>query len=810
MPNFGLEIKDFQYHTWNVTNWSKLPGRLTGPKFEAGGWKWQILLYPFGKHNLSKISIYLKFVDQQGESTGWHACTQFVLLLWNSKEPTQYVSSHGYSRFDAECSNWGFGNFYDQDKLFIPYDNRTRPLIDNDSCNITALVRILKDPTGTLWLNKNTYFTGCIGLKSQRINTFFNSVILSLYYIRYFREAVYITSKKSDKPARSIASALQKVFYQLNVSAPSVDITELTRFFGWNTLSISDVRKFIRVLQNDLEDKMKNTKMDGTISKLFVGTMKTHIKCVNVDYESLHLEDYYDIQFNVKRCNNLDDSFTDYVQETLDGDNKHNAEGYGLQVAKKRVVFESFPPILHIHLDRSDYDAQNNLVKSNDRYEFPMEIDLQKYLSPDADKSKPYKYILHGVLVHVGHDQYFALLKPDKNGKWFKFCDSQITKVSIKKMLHNNGDENILYNNAYMLIYYRESNIDELLYPLLHKNLPSHWHEENEKKKEKDRLKILVMTDDMFKNHKGFNIINLYDRRFPLSEVSQIEILKTDTFGTFKNVVSAKFKIPINQMRFWIIKKQDNINFRLHNLITDDLINTSMDEIRLTQYDGLRVYMEVYKKLIDIKKQPIKTTSIIIFLKYFNPYTQSLEGLGHLYVQKDYIIDFLFPILCERKKLPSNTLLDIYKEVEPNIIKPNIFKKMNSKFTFKKYNIQNGDIICFQKTLTNKEIQEHVSVNRIYSIPQFYESLSMNIVVHFKSKFGYKDPIPEFNLVLNKIMTYRSVVNQVAIHLNIDPLKLRLISVDSYGEPKYKINSKSDQALSKFLRFSNLLYYEIL
>ncbi|CAG8816555.1 5274_t:CDS:2, partial [Gigaspora rosea] len=182
----------------------------------------------------------------------------------------------------------------------------------------------------------------------------------------------------------------------------SVDPTELTKFFGWNALSISDARKLIRVFQDDLEKKMKNTKADGTISKLFVGTMKTHIKCVNVDYESLLFEDYYDIQFNVKRFSTLDDSFTDYVQGTLDGNNKYNAEGYGLQVAKKRVVFESFPPILHIHLDRSESDAQNNLVEacirisSNNRYEFPMEIDLQKYLSPDADKSKPYKYILHG------------------------------------------------------------------------------------------------------------------------------------------------------------------------------------------------------------------------------------------------------------------------------------------------------------------------------------------------------------------------------------------------------------------------------
>ncbi|CAG8619403.1 757_t:CDS:2, partial [Dentiscutata heterogama] len=322
----------------------------------------------------------------------------------------------------------------------------------------------------------------------------------------------------------------------------------------------------------------------------------------------------------------------------------------------------------------------------------------------------------------------------------------------------------------------------------------------HEQKKEKGYLQLSVVTEEMFKNHKGFNLINLCDRRFPLTEVFQIEVLKTDTFGAFKNAVAAKFQIPINQMRFWIVEKQDNINFRLHNLITDDL----MDKIRLTQYDDLRVYMEVYEKLLDVKKRPIKTSSVLIFLKYFNLYTQSLEGLGQLYVQTDYTIKVLFPILCERKQLSSNTLLDIYKETKPNVI-----EKMNPKFTFKKYNIKNGDIICFQRTLTNKEIQEHVSANCIYSIPQFFISLSMNIIVHFKSKFGYKDPIPEFKLVLNKNSTYKSVVNQVAIHLNIDPLKLRFISVGSYGEPTFEIDSMTVQTLSELLQSSSL-YYEIL
>ena len=54
-----------------------------------------------------------------------------------------------------------------------------------------------------------------------------------------------------------------------------------------------DVQEFNRVLQDNLETKMKGTEAEGAISKLFVGKMKSYIKCLNVDYESSRTEDYY-------------------------------------------------------------------------------------------------------------------------------------------------------------------------------------------------------------------------------------------------------------------------------------------------------------------------------------------------------------------------------------------------------------------------------------------------------------------------------------------------------------------------------------
>ena len=110
-------------------------------------------------------------------------------------------------------------------------------------------------------------------------------------------------------------------------------------------------------------DNSQGTKAEGAISRLFVGKMKSYIRCINVDYESSRVEDYYDIQLNVKGMKNLKDSFDDYVQvETMDGENKYRAEQYGLQDAKKGVIFETFPPVLHLQLKRFEYDIERDAM----------------------------------------------------------------------------------------------------------------------------------------------------------------------------------------------------------------------------------------------------------------------------------------------------------------------------------------------------------------------------------------------------------------------------------------------------------------
>lgn len=184
--------------------------------------------------------------------------------------------------------------------------------------------------------------------------------------------------------------------------------------------------------------------------------------------------------------------------ETLDGENKYQAEGLGLQAAKKGVIFQSFPPVLHLQLRRFEYDVEKDaLVKINDRHEFPFSIDLEEFLDESADRSVSHNYKLHGVLVHSGDlhgGHYFALIKPEKDGRWFKFDDDRVTPVTDKEVLEDNYGGDMLnglippqqrtqartlkkFTNAYMLVYVRESDLDWVLSPFTETDTPSHLSE---------------------------------------------------------------------------------------------------------------------------------------------------------------------------------------------------------------------------------------------------------------------------------------------------------------------------------------------
>ena len=137
-----------------------------------------------------------------------------------------------------------------------------------------------------------------------------------------------------------------------------------------------------------------------------------------------------------------------------------------MQEAQKGVIFESFPPVLHLHLMRFQYDPNTDSnIKINDKYEFFETIELDNFL--EKAESTPAKYLLHAVLVHSGDNHgghYVVFINPKLDGKWFKFDDEVVSRCSKKDAVNNNfggnsSDELIFRHstNAYMLVYVRDS-----------------------------------------------------------------------------------------------------------------------------------------------------------------------------------------------------------------------------------------------------------------------------------------------------------------------------------------------------------------
>ena len=83
---------------------------------------------------------------------------------------------------------------------------------------------------------------------------------------------------------------------------------------------------------------------------------------------------------------------------------------------------------------------------------------------------------------------------------------------------------------------------------------------------------------------------------------------------------------------------------------------------------------------------------------------------------------------------------------------------MKPKYTFTQSEIQDGDIICFQVDISDKEVHDLESQG-LYSNPQqFYDFLQNRVMVLFRPKFDEPDAEqPEFSLVLSKKQNYDAV-----------------------------------------------------
>lgn len=619
--------------TWEIANLKQevlsSSGKTMSDSIAIGGLHFKLVLTHDGEKS---ISVYLEAQPLEGETLGddWCQAISFGIIAWDP-ESYNYHSSKTNHSFNRRVVDWGFARFIDMNSSL------GSSFLSKNRLNLTAYVRVYDDYTNVLFNDLLRYdskkSTGYVGIENQGATCYLNSLLQSYFFTLNFKEKVYQIPTEDEikmdlgnyqlykSQSKSVPLSLQRIFYKLETSKQAIESLELTQSFGWTTADAfeqHDVQELNRILMDKLENKMKGTEIDGCFNDIFVGKMKSFIRCLNVDYESSRVEDFWDIQLNVKSLKGIKESFENYIDlELLDGDNKYDAGEFGLQDAEKGVIFESFPPVLHIQLKRYEYDFNiDQMTKINDRYEFDQSIDLKPYLSKSAENyDENWEYELHGVLVHQGDvsmGHYYAMIKPSLEDKWFRFEDDRVVRVTPYQVFEENFGSNNYQKNpfdgkgltreeamnlfwknstsAYMLVYIRKDKLKEILIPNENIKVPEYikrqieYENEEELKLKKEReemhlyVNIHIVTDSRFQKYSGFDIcpnksnqINYSPTFYDKDSFSlKLKVLKTESIDKLFELIAHNEYPPneindskLRDIRLWKMDFRTNDTFRV-------------------------------------------------------------------------------------------------------------------------------------------------------------------------------------------------------------------------------------------------------
>lgn len=648
--------------TWQIDNWIALrENRYVSPSVKIGDFDWNLLLFPHGNRG-NGVAIYLAPHPEEklNEETGkmepvdpdWYCCCQFGIVFSRPTEDLEVNTvSKSHHRFNCDETDWGFANVMELNHSNYPAvkGKQNHILVKNGKLNITVFIRLLKDPTGVLWHNFVNYdskkVTGYVGFKNQGATCYLNSLLQSYYFTKYFRKLVYQIPTADDSPNDSVPLALQRSFYQLQVSNLPLDTVELTRSFGWDSddaFTQHDVQELNRILMDRLEYRMKSTPLESKLSEIFVGKMKSYIKCINIDFESSRVEDFWDLQLNVKNLKNLKQSFEKYIEmELLNGENQYAAQDHGLQDAQMGVIFEYFPPVLHLQLKRFEYDFNyDQLIKINDPYEFPDTFDVSPYLDPSSkqlENSESHIYKLHGVLVHAGDistGHYYTLIKPGVAEEWYRFDDEKVWKVTkrevfdenfgiprlpeerLNKMSREEYQDYMLerHTSAYMLVYIRKDKELELLQSVTNEDVPDHIIERVEKEnREREAREKEIRDAHLYFTFNIFSLENFIDFKgldpipnkvFEYSyedlndgkEVSTaLKVRRSKKLKDIFDEIKTELGIPLQRnVNYWKFGYRNNNTLRIREKLMSEDENSTLQEVLRKHGEDSFSYLHIF------------------------------------------------------------------------------------------------------------------------------------------------------------------------------------------------------------------------
>lgn len=848
---------------WTIEKYSELPERQTSETFEIGGYYWNLLLFPRGNQTAKgqHVSLYLAVAEpgdddeiMQEQHASFKRSAKFDLAIVDQLNGKRDIRKSARHSFTPDQNDWGF-------TTFAPLKDLTEEhgLCVNDKVVIRVDVNVV--PFDEYEEFDSRKETGFVGLKNQGATCYMNSLLQTLYNVNQFRKAVYkLPTSEDEKPSESMELALQSVFHMLQFTKGPVSTKDLTCSFGWDTMDAfqqHDVQELNRILCDRLEEKMKGTRVEGTINKLFEGHFTNYIECIHIDYTSVRREAFQDLQLVVKGCGNIYDSFDEYCQvEVLEGENQYEAEGHGKQDAKRGVLFESLPPVLNIQLRRFEFDFERMMmIKVNDKHEFYEEIDLDRkdedgnprYLSSTADKTVSNKYKLLAVLVHSGGihgGHYYAFIRPDGQS-WLKFDDETVTKATKEQALDDNwggtpevvqgtfgNQPRVRFSNAYMLVYVRESEWDSIMCEVTEDDISEHIRarlraeEEAKERQWKEKAEahlyttVSVATDRALKRQIGSSVF------FDLVDFNDVDVSlklpKKAKFSEVQHAVEEHVGVKPDNQRYWkfVSRKNHTSRPQVHvHVGEENLISDLQDHRAIRQGETTRVnlYVECLPEDKDLHV-PACSTSMSVFFKRYYPDTKKtpprLEYLKQAVISRTVPLEDMVESIKKIAGIAPNEDILLYEEVksEPVVMITELDDLGKSGSGLE---LDDGDIFIVQTVCKDDNAKFPTAIDFLQDV----KNRATLLLKPLSASSDKEEKAGTFTLEMKRDSVYDDISKSVAEHLKLDhPLKVRFTGQSLYTTAPKNQPFKYDQRFTlkdmcrgvSGIAAQHVLYYEVI
>uniref|UniRef100_A0A2C9U1L0 Ubiquitin carboxyl-terminal hydrolase 26 n=1 Tax=Manihot esculenta TaxID=3983 RepID=A0A2C9U1L0_MANES len=280
------------------------------------------------------------------------------------------------------------------------------------------------------------------GLTNLGATCYANSILQYLYMNTSFREGVFSVEPEVLKQ-HPVLDQLARLFAQLHSSKMAfIDSAPFIKTLELDNGVQQDSHEFLTLLLSLLERCLSHSnvlKARTIVQDLFRGSVShvtTCSKCGRDSEASSKMEDFYELELNVKGLKSLDESLDDYLSvEELHGENQYFCELCKARVdAIRSIKLRTLPEVLNFQLKRCVFLPKTTTKKKiTSAFCFPGVLDMQQRLSEPSQLD--WVYDLSAVLIHKGtavnSGHYIAHIKDENTGQWWEFDDEHVSNLGF-------------------------------------------------------------------------------------------------------------------------------------------------------------------------------------------------------------------------------------------------------------------------------------------------------------------------------------------------------------------------------------------